>query len=277
MDTSVNLTPEYIGIVSALVLNSQKTAMEQANQYLIIRDNIRRMRNTAKNPILKLAISIYCGEDMDDEFIMTHPYEASASIIRAIRAFDLIQNSIFNNNGALNVFFGSLSIDNCYMTVSDIYANNMTTIACMDQLINMAATQYKDEACQDFLINLRNSFFRDINKLGECMALTGMTMEELGAKCGALVHQETLQGYTNYPDANMNHEEKKKAAEDSIIAVFSNLCTVTRYIQTAYQNAMMANLTAQANAKQNAQGSTDVNSEFGMIDSIMSEKNTEKN
>ena len=35
-ENMVNLTPEYIGIVSALVLNSQKNAMEQAKQYQVI-------------------------------------------------------------------------------------------------------------------------------------------------------------------------------------------------------------------------------------------------
>ena len=231
---AVNLTPEYIGIVSALTLNNQKTAMEQANQYIVIRENIRRMRKDAKNPLTKLAISIFCGEDMTDEFILTHPYESSAAIVRAIHSYTLVQHSIFDPSGALNVFFGHLSIDNCYTEVSSIYATAMNTMAIMDALAKEADEVFKDKIAAEFIYNLKNSFSRDLLKLGECTALSGYSVEQIGEKCGALVKQDALQGYENYPEPNMTAEQKKAAAEESVMVAFMNLCTITRYMVLAY-------------------------------------------
>ena len=269
-ENMVNLTPEYIGIVSALVLNSQKNAMEQAKQYQVIRDNIRQMESTAKNPILKMAISIYCGSDMDDDFIMSHPYEAAKNILRSIQVFDLIKGSILNKNGALNRFFGSLSVDNCYMAVSDIYASNVSTIACMDALIQMAQ-EMKDDVCSDFLVNLKNSFFRDINKLGECMALSGVTPEELGARCGALVHLDELRGYTNYPDNTMSSEDKSAAANDSVLTAFANVCTVTQYVQRAYwnlQNQTTPSASSNTDSSESNHSTADEISNYSLDDEI---------
>lgn len=270
-ENMVNLTPEYIGIVSALVLNSQKNAMEQAKQYQVIRDNIRQMESTAKNPILKMAIAIYCGSDLDDDFIMSHPYDAAKTILRSIQVFDMVKGSILDTNGALNRFFGSLSVDNCYMVVSDIYASNVSTIACMDALIQMAQ-EMKDDVCADFLTNLKNSFFRDINKLGECMALSGVTPEELGARCGALVHMDELRGYFNYPDNNMSPEAKATAANDSVLTAFENLCTVTQYVQRAYWNLQNPSVPSASVDTTSPEPEHSIDEEISMIDKVIEGK-----
>ena len=157
------------------------------------------------------------------------------------------------------------------MAVSDIYASNVSTIACMDALIQMAQ-EMKDDVCADFLTNLKNSFFRDINKLGECMALSGVTPEELGARCGALVHMDELRGYFNYPDNNMSPEAKAAAANDSVLTAFENLCTVTQYVQRAYWNLQNPSVPSVPVDTTSPEPEHSIDEEITMIDKVIEGK-----